>query len=119
MQYCCLPYIINASLQYSNAKTGINISALYNVIGERIFLVGGNQEPYVWEKPHPQLDLKISKTFLKNGLVELSLADVLHKADVLFWDENGNKRYDANYPDVLIQSRDFGMIATLSIGYRF
>lgn len=113
------PYIFNASIQYTNAQTGINISALYNVIGERIFLVGGNQEPYVWEKPHPQLDLKISKTFLKNGLVELSLADVLHKDDVLFWDENGNKKYDANYPDVLIQSRNFGMTATLSIGYRF
>lgn len=114
------PYIINASVQYSDAKTGINISALYNVIGERIFLVGNaNLEPYIWEKPHPQFDLRISKTFAKNGLVEFSVADILHRNDILFWDENGNKKYDANYPDVLVQSRSFGTTATLSISYRF
>lgn len=113
------PYVFNASLQYSDSHTGINVSALYNVIGARIFLVGGTQEPYIWEKPHAQLDFKISKTFLKNGLAEFSLSDILHQNDNLFWDLNGNKKYDAGYPDVLIQSRSFGMNINLSIGYRF
>ncbi|HYK45102.1 MAG TPA: TonB-dependent receptor [Parafilimonas sp.] len=113
------PYVVNASLQYSDARSGITASALYNIIGERIFLVGGLDEQYIWEKPHAQLDFKVSKTFAKNGIVELSFSDLLHQKDIWFWDLNSNKKYDAGYPDVLIQSRSFGTTATLSIGYRF
>ncbi|MEP6684388.1 MAG: hypothetical protein ABJA35_14060 [Parafilimonas sp.] len=113
------PYIVNASLQYAGDKNGLNLYLQYNIIGSRISVIGGNQTNYVWEKPHPTLDFKISKTFMKNGLVELSLADILHKDDVLFWDVNDNKKYDAGFPDLVVQSRSYGMTATLSIGYRF
>ena len=113
------PYILNASIQYTEDKSGLNLYLQYNIVGQRISLIGDVQDPYLWEKPHPTLDFKISKTFMKNGLVELSFADILHKSDISFWDVNDNRKYDPNYPDVLLQSRSFGMTATLSVGYRF
>jgi outer membrane receptor protein involved in Fe transport len=114
------PYVVNASLQYSSEKNGLNVSLMYNVIGARIAFVGGPNYTYpLWEQPHAVLDFKISKTVLKNGLVELSLADILHKKDVLFENFDDNKKYNENYPDILIQSKTFGMTATLTVGYRF
>ena len=113
------PYILNASVQYSEPKLGINFSALYNVLGSRISIVGGKQTNYYWEKIHPQLDFKISKVVLKNGFVELSWADVLHKNNILFWDENNNKKYDSKYPDIRVQSESFGSVVSLSFSYRF
>ena len=56
---------------------------------------------------------------MKNGLVELSFADILHKNDILFWDVNDNKKYDAGFPDIPVQTKSFGMTTTLSVGYRF
>jgi outer membrane receptor protein involved in Fe transport len=113
------PYVLNTSLQYSSEKNGLNISILYNSIGARIAFVGGANNTYaIWEKPHSLLDFKISKTVLKNGLIELSLADILHKKDILFENFDDNKKYNADYPDVLLQSKTNGMTATLSIGYR-
>ena len=93
---------------------------LYNAIGARIAFVGGPNNTYaVWEEPHPSLDVKISKTVLKNGLIELSFADILHKDDVFFENFDDNKKYNADYPDVLLQSKSYGMTATLSVGYIF
>ncbi|MEP6513813.1 MAG: TonB-dependent receptor [Parafilimonas sp.] len=112
------PYLINASLQYGEPKTGINVSILYNLIGERIALVGGLEEYALWEKPHALLDIKLSKTFLQNGLVELSFADILHKNDVFFWDVSTNKKYNEGR-DVVISSPSYGLTASISIAYKF
>lgn len=115
------PYVINTSLQYSSEKSGLNISLLYNEIGSRIFAVSGPNNSYaLWEKVHPQLDFKISKNLFKDkGVIEFSLADILHKNDIFYWNFDGNKKYNAGYPDVVIQSKTFGTTATLSFGYRF
>lgn len=112
------PYLLNFSFQYSEPNLGLNFSALFNQIGERIQFVGGLQDAYIWEQPHALLDFKVGKTFLKNGMIEFTLADVLHKNDNLFWDLNDNKKYDKNY-DAVIQSKSFGMNASLSISYKF
>ncbi|HRI19738.1 MAG TPA: TonB-dependent receptor [Panacibacter sp.] len=114
------PYIINASLQYSDPKTGSGISVLYNVIGPRLFLVGGLDNDPIWEKPHAVLDLKITKSFLKNGLVELTFADILHQNDIQYRDVNNSKYH--NYQqglDALTRQQNFGFTMSLAVGYRF
>lgn len=112
------PYLVNLSLQYSDPKLGLNFSALFNQVGERIQFVGGDQDAYIWEKPHGILDFKIGKSFLKSGMVEFTVSDVLHRNDNLFWDLNDNKKYDKNY-DALIQSKSFGLNASISVSYKF
>ena len=54
--------------------------------------IGDREDPYVWEKVHPTLDFKISKAFLKNGLAEFSLADIINKYDFNYWDVNDNRK---------------------------
>ena len=112
------PYIVNASLQYNDPETNLGISVLYNVIGTRLFFVGGSNEEPVWEKAHSILDLKLSKTFAKNGIVEFTFADILHKNDNQFWDINKNKKYDAGV-DKLTLSQSFGFNMSLAVGYKF
>jgi hypothetical protein len=64
---------------YSSIKTG-----------PRIWLLDQYYSRIVFEEPRPILDLKISKTFLKSGLIEFSWADILHKNSVFFNDVDGN-----------------------------
>lgn len=113
------PYIINTSLQYTEPKSHLGISALYNVIGKRIFLVGSASEEPIWEDTHPTLDIKLSKSFLKDGLVELTWSDILHGNDYQFWDLNQNKIFDKNANDRLIQSQNFGYNLSLAISFKF
>ncbi|MGI8951650.1 MAG: TonB-dependent receptor domain-containing protein [Chitinophagaceae bacterium] len=112
------PYIINAGLQFNNTKNTFGISVLYNEIGSRIFLVGSSQDQAIWEKPHPSLDIKLNKSFLKRGFAEFTFADVLHQNDIQYWDLNNNKKYDAG-TDRLIVQQSFGFNMSLALGYRF
>ena len=115
------PYIINAALQYNEPKTNLGVSVLYNVIGPRLLVVGGLTEDPVYEKVHPALDIKLSKSFLKKGLAELTFSDILHKDDVQYWDLNNstNHKYNDNGDDRLIQNNTYGMNVTVTVGYRF
>ncbi len=113
------PYIVNTSLQYTEPKTHFGFSALYNVIGKRIFLVGSAAEEPIWEQTHPTLDLKLSKTFLKDGLIELTWSDILHRNDYQFWDLNQNNIFDNNSDDRMIQSQNFGYNLSLAVSFKF
>jgi len=55
------PYIVNAQAGYDNEDLGLSANVLYNVFGERIFLLGINGEPDVFEKPTPLLDVVVSQ----------------------------------------------------------
>ena len=113
------PFIFNASLQYLEPKTNIGLSILYNKIGRRIFLVGSAAEEPVWETTHPSLDAKISKTFLKNGLVEFTWADILHSNDYQYRDLNKNKKFDGKQDDRLMQKLKSGPSFSIAVSYQF
>lgn len=112
------PYIVNASLQYTEPKTNIGISILFNKAGARVWLLDQYYNKIVFEEPRPILDLKLTKSFLKNGLVEFSWGDILHKNAVYFNDVDGNKKYDKGTDAITIE-RKYGYTMSLAIGYRF
>jgi outer membrane receptor protein involved in Fe transport len=66
------PYVINASIGYSNERTGTDVALLYNVYGERILEVGFQGLPDVYERPFHRLDLTISQRL--HQLVRLKIA---------------------------------------------
>ena len=115
------PYVVNASLQYTEPKTNIGLSVLYNVIGPQLALVGGLDQEPIWQRTHSTFDVKLTKAFLKNCLVELSFADILHKDDVQYWDLNSSKNhsYQDDGSDRLTLRQNFGMTVSLAVGYRF
>ncbi|MEP6844822.1 MAG: TonB-dependent receptor [Panacibacter sp.] len=112
------PYIVNLSLQYTEPKTNIGLSVLYNKTGPRIWLLDQYYSRIVFEEPRPILDMKLSKTFLKKGIVEFSWADILHKSSKFFNDVDGNGKYDKGTDRITIE-RKFGYTMSLAVGYRF
>ncbi len=83
------PYIINTGLFYDNTKRGLSVNVLYNVIGERIMAVGRpspNQWediPDIYEMPHHNIDLSISKKFGKHAEIKFGIRDVLNQKIIL------------------------------------
>lgn len=113
------PYIINASLQYTEPKTDIGISLLFNKAGARVWLLDQFYNKIIFEEPRPILDLKVSKSFLKKkGTVEFAWGDILHKNAIFFNDVNGNAKYDKGTDAVTIE-RKFGYTMSLAVSYRF
>lgn len=113
------PYIVNAGLQYTNPRTNLSVSASYNVVGRRIYIVGNVQEPDVWENHRNVIDLQISKTFLNKQLeLKLNVRDVLAQKLLFYQDLNQNKKYDEGI-DNRWQETTFGQTISFSASYTF
>lgn len=110
------PYIINSGLFYTNKKEDFNVTLSYNVIGPRIYIVGNQQEPSVWENGRNVIDFQLSKTFKKVEL-KLNVKDILAQKLIYFQDLNGNHRYDTE--DNRWQEITFGQTVSLSVKYKF
>jgi hypothetical protein len=110
------PYIINSGLFYTNKKEDFNLTLSYNVIGPRIYIVGNQQEPSVWENGRNVLDFQLSKTFKKLEL-KLNVKDILAQKLIYFQDLNGNHKYDTE--DNRWQEITFGQTISLSVRYKF
>lgn len=113
------PYVINSGLQYETQESGTSATVLFNMIGKRIFLVGNEQNPNIWEAPRPLLDFQVSqKVFKRNGEFKLTLSDIMNKKANFYQDKNDNGKYDVS-SDFLRMSRRYGTNVTLSFLYNF
>lgn len=110
------PYIVNSGLFYTNKKEDFNVTLSYNVIGPRIYIVGNQQEPSVWENGRNVIDIQLSKTYKKFEL-KLNIKDILAQKLIYFQDLNGNQKYDTE--DNRWQEITFGQIVSLSVKYKF
>ncbi|HYV92547.1 MAG TPA: TonB-dependent receptor [Chitinophagales bacterium] len=119
------PYVLNASLIYTEPKTNFSVATMFNYIGDRLYLVGSVSDPSVWEKVHPTLDLKVSKGFAKNGLIEVTWSDILHQDGILYQDLNSSNNYDSGQgsdyatSDRLDTRQHFGYTLSLAVSYKF
>jgi outer membrane receptor protein involved in Fe transport len=113
------PYVINAGLQADAEKTGTNATILFNMIGRRIFLVGNEQNPSIWEAPRPVIDFQIAQKVLKaRGEFKFAVSDILNKRANFYQDKNNNGKYDAG-DDFLRISKLSGTNYSLSFLYNF
>ena len=112
------PYLFNAGLGYSAQASGLNVNILYNIFGRRLTEVGENGYKDIYEAPRPLLDLQVSKTFLKKGLIKLNVSDLLNKEAIFYQDQNENKKYDAN-ADTKIIGIKTGTNVSLGVSYTF
>jgi outer membrane receptor protein involved in Fe transport len=111
------PYVINAGLQWDEESTGTNATVLYNMVGRRIFLVGNEQNPSIWEAPRPLLDFQVSQKILKKKAeIKFTISDILNKSANFYQDKNSNGSYDENQ-DFLRISRVSGTGYSLSFTY--
>ena len=111
------PYIINASAQYDLEKIGLNTTLLVNRIGRRILLVGGTDQPPVWENPRTVLDFQIAKKIIKNkGELKLNASDILNRTAIFYYKDKSEKYQNS---DPFFIKRKFGSTITMSFNYNF
>ena len=132
------PYIINGGAYYTSPDTTWNISASFNRVGQRIYIVGNIQEPNVWENGRNVLDFQVAKKVGDHWQFKLNIKDLLAQDLIFFQDLNGNgkfdnkknknifesedqttnNKYDAG-PDNVWQEVTYGQTVTLQVKYTF
>lgn len=113
------PWIINAGLFYQNDSCGLQVNAMYNVIGPRVVIVGVPGIPEVWEMPRHQIDFSIVKTLgrNKNMDIRLNVTDCLNQRFVLLQDANEDGELDPK-TDQQMQAYQRGTYFTLGFTLR-
>jgi len=117
------PYLVNVSLMYDLPKHGFTATALFNQVGQRIFLVGSIQagagSPDIYEAPRPVLDLQLSKKILKErGEFRLNVSDVLNQRQY-FYQNTDDKTTLQKGTDAYRFTRKFGTTFSLTFNYAF
>lgn len=95
------PYLINAGAYYADPNSGWQANILYNVAGPRIFAVGNQNNPTIYEMPRNVVDLNISRVFRKRMEVRLGIQDLLNAKYRFVQDFNGDGKIG---PDVTSES---------------
>lgn len=72
------PYLVNAYLNYDNYNIGLSANVNFNVFGERVFFIGRNGVPDVYEQPRPMLDLKVAKDIGERWKVTFRARNILN-----------------------------------------
>jgi hypothetical protein len=117
------PYVVNGGAYYQNDENGLQVAVLYNVVGKRLFAVGGYTdfgEPLyedIYEMPRGLLDLSITKTFAERIQAKLSISDILNQKYILLQDGNRDGEFDKKN-DQIVQENRFGSLITLGFNYK-
>jgi hypothetical protein len=112
------PYLVNIGLYYNSEETGLQVNLLYNVAGPRLYLVGNNNQPSLYEVPRNIVDFNIAKTFLdKKWEVRLAMQDILNQRFRFLQDSNLNGKIDGLDTD--FRSFRPGATFNTTITYRF
>lgn len=113
------PYLINAGLQYDHPETNLSFGLLYNKMGQRIYLVGFEGYPHIYERGRDLLDLQIGKKILnKRGDLRLNVSDLLNQK-FIFYQNNDNKKSYNESVDQIITSQRQGTNISLNFSYQF
>jgi len=82
------PYVVNGGFYYTDKKGKTNITALYNVYGKRIFMVGDALFPSIYEMPRHIIDLSISHQVSQKMNLKLGVNDLLNYQTRFVQDSN-------------------------------
>jgi len=119
------PYVVNAGLHYRDDARHWSVSALYNVAGARIFFVGNDQFPTVYEMPRNMLDLVASIRLTERTELKLGASNLLDARTLLVQDTDRNGRIDYRHgsaqsvqQDDLIMHFRRGIAASASLTFK-
>jgi hypothetical protein len=113
------PYIINASLQYTNTKKEYGVSLSFNRIGERIVNVGYKDYASYWENPRSVIDLQINKTFYKKLDVRFGIRDLLAQNIVFYQNSPKDDNVGLSSNDNEIWNFKVGSSYSINLSYKF
>ena len=111
------PYIANVGLYYENDTTGWQFSAMYNIIGPRIAIVGIPGVPEVYEMPRNVIDISITKNFQNGFGLRLGIQDALNQESLFLQDANQDGILNRDN-DQVMQRFKRGSYITFGIQYK-
>lgn len=111
------PYVINTGLYYTNEDKGLSISALYNIFGKRIFIVGDVNNPTIYEMPRHSIDLTVQKQFSDRWEGRLGVQDLLNYKSRFMQDSNNDGKITSVDDPFIITKR--GTYFTAGIIFKF
>ena len=93
------PYSVNAWLNYTNPRLGMDITATFNEVGERLVRVNLDGTPDLYSQPVPVLDLVFSQKITKRLLFKGYAKNVLNHPfrEVYANPGSGGKYYGKEY----------------------
>lgn len=112
------PYLVNTGLYYADPNSGWQVNVLYNVVGQRIFLVGDKEvQPTVYEMPRNVIDLNIIKSLGEHLQVKVGVQDLLNQSFRLIQDSNLDQKITS--VDETYQTYRRGTYSTVGLTYKF
>ncbi|MGB4958679.1 MAG: carboxypeptidase-like regulatory domain-containing protein [Saprospiraceae bacterium] len=111
------PYLINAGLFYKLPSHGLQANLMYNVVGQRIYVIGDNVlSSNVYEMPRNVIDLNVSKVFGRME-VKAGIQDLLNQPFKLVQDIDRDNKVTEN--DGVFQETRRGSNFYLGLNYKF
>jgi len=111
------PYIINGGILYNWQKIRLQTSAMYNVIGPRIIIVGFTGYPDIVEMPRHSLDLTFTKKIGKYLEAKAGVQSLLKQDVIYLQDANEDSNY--NKDDLELMRYNTGSYYTAGINIKF
>ena len=113
------PYVVNVGLFYQGEGNGLQVSAQYNVVGQRIRFVGDLRNNYsIIEMPRHVVDLAVTKGVGEHLQLRLGIQDLLNYRYRLLYDYDGNSKINGN-EDGSFASYRRGSYSTFGLTWTF
>lgn len=122
------PFTLNASLGYSLMEGRLNLNVLFNRIGQRLYLIGGDRLGNVYESPRNVLDFQASFAVSKRSEFRLNVKDIINNAALFYFDQDVDKKFTgsafqdgtiAPNKDWILQQYKPGRGISLTYAYKF
>ncbi|NVO83455.1 TonB-dependent receptor [Hymenobacter terrestris] len=113
------PYVVNAGVFYQDDDHKWQVSAQYNVIGQRIAFVGDQRQNYsVIEMPRNIIDLSVTKGFGKHLQLRAGIQDIINQSVRQYYDFDRNGKISKNEDGPFARYK-LGNYSTLGLTYQF
>ncbi|RTQ49584.1 TonB-dependent receptor [Hymenobacter gummosus] len=114
------PYVVNAGLFYQDDEHKTQVSAQYNVVGQRIAFVGDQTQNYSSiEMPRHVVDLALTQGIGKHLQLRAGMQDVLNQRYRYYYDLNRDGKITKDEPRVSFNNYLRGRYSTLGLTYNF
>lgn len=111
------PYVVNTGIYYNQPEHKLQFNLQYNIMGKRLFVVGTQGTPDVYELPRNVIDFTVTKGIGKNIEIKAGIQDLLNQSVVLRQDSNEDGNITDN--DELIFRFNRGTYYTFGINIRY
>lgn len=111
------PYLFNGGLQYNSKNNMYAASVLFNRVGHRIFSVGFQGYPDIYENSRNVMDIQLSRRVMKRKAeIKVNISDIFNQSQIFYQNLDAKNAYNKD-TDRIISTMKFG--TTISVGFSY